>query len=255
MSYVGGKATRAGHILSILNHHAFDGMDYLEPFVGYAHILRRVERKRKYIAFDKNPLLITLLKGVRAGKRFPHIHKATYERLKHQVHDISFRRAVAAFAYSYKGMEWGGYFNECGANRNRWYAEEHERYYKTLRQNEVFMKTNIRQLEYQYIKPTNMLIYCDPPYKNTQGYNANTEVCEFDHEEFWNKMRSWSKNNIVFISEYRAPKDFKCVAKFHKYCQLAPNGKPTDRIEKMFVHKSCYNKVDDVVKDCKTLCA
>ena len=58
MSYVGGKANSAKHILAVLNHPMFDGMDYVEPFVGYAHVLRRVENKRTYAASDENSLLI-----------------------------------------------------------------------------------------------------------------------------------------------------------------------------------------------------
>ena len=46
MSYIGGKARGAAHILAVLNDPRYDGLDYLEPFVGMAHVLRRVERKR-----------------------------------------------------------------------------------------------------------------------------------------------------------------------------------------------------------------
>ena len=46
MSYVGGKARGSAHILHLLNSPLFDGYDYLEPFVGYAHILHRVKNKR-----------------------------------------------------------------------------------------------------------------------------------------------------------------------------------------------------------------
>jgi len=55
----------------------------------------------------------------------------------------------------------------------------------------------------------NFLIYCDPPYKNnnlTSKYFDN-----FDHKNFWNVMRKWSKKNIVLISESNAPKDFKKI--------------------------------------------
>ena len=34
---------------------------------------------------------------------------------------------------------------------------------------------------------------------------------EFDNEKFWNKMREWSKHNIVFVSEVSAPDDFVSV--------------------------------------------
>ena len=34
MSYIGGKARGAAHILAVLNHPRFDDLPYLEPFVG-----------------------------------------------------------------------------------------------------------------------------------------------------------------------------------------------------------------------------
>ena len=57
-----------------------------------------------------------------------------------------------------------------------------------------------------------MLIYCDPPYKDTEGYSTGG----FDHDKFWDTMREWSKDNCVFISEESAPKDFKVVWKRKK---------------------------------------
>ena len=57
-----------------------------------------------------------------------------------------------------------------------------------------------------------MLIYCDPPYKFTQGYSTG----EFNHDEFWELMRKWSKHNCVFISEESAPKDFNVIWKRKK---------------------------------------
>ena len=70
MSYLGGKAKGADHILEILNHEIFDGLHYYEPFVGYCHILRRVENKKSYHACDSNKLLIALLKGLQENKKY-----------------------------------------------------------------------------------------------------------------------------------------------------------------------------------------
>lgn len=48
---------------------------------------------------------------------------------------------------------------------------------------------------------------CDPPYQGTTSYKTGA----FDHAEFWDWCRKMSENNIVFISEYKAPNDFICV--------------------------------------------
>ena len=68
MAYLGGKSKSAEHILDILNNPVFDSYDYIEPFCGYCHILRRVVNKKSYTISDNNKLLITLLKHVQKTK-------------------------------------------------------------------------------------------------------------------------------------------------------------------------------------------
>lgn len=243
MSYIGGKARGSDHILTLLNHHAFDRMDYLEPFVGYAHILRRVENKRSYRASDCNQLLVTLLKGVQLGERYPQISKSQYDALRGAHGDTSFRRAVAAFAYSFKGGEWRGYFDK---RRGRAYADEHKRYYDVLHACDVFQKTRLACTDYRRIQPDHKLIYCDPPYKGTTGYNGGAD---FDHGEFWEHMRVWSRDNLVFVSEYRAPSDFKCIISCSKLNNLAADGAPKERRERVFVHETLLPYLQRIIKE------
>lgn len=62
--------------------------------------------------------------------------------------------------------------------------------------------------DYQEFKPQGCVIYCDPPYGDTKEYgNAK----EFDRPIFWQIMREWSRNNVVLISELKAPEDFITV--------------------------------------------
>ena len=51
------------------------------------------------------------------------------------------------------------------------------------------------------------VIYCDPPYRNTTKYKTG----DFPYENFYNWCRELSEDNIVLISEYNMPKDFKCI--------------------------------------------
>ena len=233
MAYVGGKSKGSEHIIDILNDKKYDNMKYLEPFVGYGHILRRVNKKKSYTACDINPLVISLLKGIQdKTKRYPNISKNEYYILKNKTNH-SFKRAIAAFAYSYNGKEWGGYTenSKCGTRES--YPQERKNYYDKLRQNDTFMKTKISLCDYRTIRPRNYLIYCDPPYINTTGYGD----IKFNHKEFWDTIRKWSKDNTVFVSEYKAPSDFKCVAKKGKHQSLG--GKGADKIvyEKLFTIK------------------
>lgn len=246
MSYLGAKAKCADHILEVLNDPIFDGMHYVEPMVGYAHVLRRVQNKRSYKASDFNPLLITLLKAIQNKRKLPNITEEQYYKLKYQKGN-TLRRAVAAFTYSYCGKQFAGFVDKYMRDgKRKSYAEERKRYYANLQENEQFMSANIRCIDYRKLKYKNKLIYADPPYANTTGYKKDDEKNEFDSEEFWNIMRRWSKDNCVFISEYNAPPDFKCVTFADKQSSLAIEGRTTRR-EKLFVHKSVYHKIRRII--------
>jgi len=74
----------------------------------------------------------------------------------------------------------------------------------------------------------NSVIYCDPPYKDTAGYSVN-----FNHEEFW----EWVRTNKypVYVSEYKAPEDIKCVAEFEHRTSYSSSKKGRKKtIEKLF---------------------
>ena len=231
MAYVGGKSKNANHIINLLNNKKYDGMNYIEPFVGYAHILRRVINKKSYTASDANGLVYSLLKGIQdKTTKYPSITKRQYYILKEQQNE-SFKRAIAAFCYSYNGKEFGGYTVRSADGSRSDYPSERKRYYDSLRDNPTFMRTKLLHRDYKKIKqPKGKLIYCDPPYQGTTGYGESS----FNHDAFWDVMRRWSKSNIVFISEYNAPRDFKVVAKDFKRSSLSGVGARSVRVEKVF---------------------
>jgi DNA adenine methylase len=247
MAYVGSKAKGAEHILEVLNDPIFDGMHYVEAFCGYCHILRRIENKKSYRVSDCNPLLITLLKAVQKKQKLPTITEDEYHTLKYQ-NANTLKRAVAAFTYSYCGKEFGGYVDKyIRDGKKRSYSAERKRYYQELQTNEQFMSSNIRCIDYRKLHYKNKLIYCDPPYANTTGYKNGGHDNDFDSNEFWDLMRKWSADNYVFISEYKAPTDFKCVTSAMKQSSLAIEGR-TIRKEKLFVHKSVYDKLSKLIQ-------
>jgi 16S rRNA G966 N2-methylase RsmD len=85
------------------------------------------------------------------------------------------------------------------------------------------------------IKP-NSFIYCDPPYKNVKQFANSTK---FNHNEFWDIMREWSKHNMVFISEQEAPDDFICIWEKQVSRTIIPKAIPK-ATEKLFIHKDRY---------------
>ena len=83
------------------------------------------------------------------------------------------------------------------------------------------------------IKP-NSVIYCDIPYKDTNGYEKKTNKSSFDYESFYD----WCEKQTepVFISEYTMPDNrFKCIMEIEKtssYCATNNNKKT---VEKLFI--------------------
>jgi DNA adenine methylase len=74
-------------------------------------------------------------------------------------------------------------------------------------------------------------LYCDIPYEGTKQYATSKD---FNHLEFWEWCRTMTiKGHKVFISEYNAPKDFKCV-----WSKTVTNSMNTDitykPVEKLF---------------------
>jgi len=66
---------------------------------------------------------------------------------------------------------------------------------------------------------------------------------EFDHAEFWQTMREWSKANTVLISEYTAPPDFVPVWQQRKTTRLRDStGHRCKTIETVWMHESIAPK-------------
>jgi DNA adenine methylase len=232
MAYLGGKSKGAEHIIEVLNNPIFDSYDYIEPFCGYCHILRRVVNKKSYTASDNNDLLIVLLKHIQATKnQHPTITQEEYSKLRANPNSNKLRAAYAAFCYSYNGKYFGG-FTE--SYQGRFYPAERKKYYDSLHDNDTFHRTKLSHNDYtKYMNMSGKLIYCDPPYANTTEYHS-----AFDSNLFWDSMRKLSKKNYVFISEYSAPSDFVCITQHKKYNSLSGRGATRKRIEKLFVHSS-----------------
>jgi DNA adenine methylase len=250
MAYLGGKSKGAEHILDVLNSPLFDSYDYIEPFCGYCHILRRVVKKRSYKASDNNELLLVLLKHIQETKnQHPTITREEYAKLRQNPNSNKLRAAYAAFCYSYNGKYFGG-FTE--SYQGRFYPAERKKYYDSLHDNDTIKHTSFSYNDYtKYMNVHNKLIYCDPPYANTTEYHST-----FDSTLFWENMRKLSKTNYVFISEYTAPSDFICITKTKKYNSLSGRGATRKRVEKLFVHSSKLSdpKIKSIFKTSKFRC-
>ena len=204
MKYVGSKNRHAAEIIEVILSSGKQYRLWIEPFVGGANVIDKLNGHR--IGADNNKYLIALLKAVQAGWKPP--EKVTEEEYhfirlapsRYEPHLVGF----VAICCSFGGKWWGGYargYDNEGNPRN--YAAEQRD--NLIKQSDYLRGVSFICSDYRdLIIPSDALVYCDPPYAATVKY-----ATDFDHTIFWNWVRSLP--NDVYVSEYTAPDDFKCV--------------------------------------------
>jgi DNA adenine methylase len=253
MSYQGGKVKIGKRIYKVLKnleeYFEEDKLDYLEPFVGFCGVMRHFgfEGGRQLNGSDANKDVIAMWQATQKGWEPPTTcTKEKYESLKNSKL-ISAERGFIGVACSYSGIFFVGYrgtqtFKNGGKNKTVDSAAMTARSVNKISKmvKHVFFKAG----NYQNIIPKNMLIYCDPPYLSNKYQQS--QFFHFDHEEFWDLMRKWSEDNLIVISEYNAPKDFKAI--WSSKLAVSHNGKTNVKIEKLFVHESLYKEMSSELK-------
>lgn len=69
----------------------------------------------------------------------------------------------------------------------------------------------LHHTDYQNIEfDDDSVIYCDPPYKGTKGYDGE-DVTKFDSAKFWQWAEKVGEKHPIFISEIEAPVPFVCI--------------------------------------------
>ena len=205
MKYMGSKSMIAKHILPIMLDDAEKHgiTTWVEPFAGGGNMIDKVPDRMRRIGIDCNPHTIAAMLAIRdmVDNLPDNVSEDEYRSLKGKPADSisSWIRFVCSF---------GGIF-EVGYARDktgRNYALEGKR--NALKQSPKIQAVEFVCASYKDYKPVNSLVYCDPPYQGATKYKTDV----FNHEEFFEWCRDTSKNgNLVYVSEYNAPDDFKCV--------------------------------------------
>ena len=211
MKYLGGKHNIGLQISAFLQEHYTDDLDgYLEPFCGSLGVFKHMTNAnlKPATANDIQPDIIQLWRELQDNTLLvPSSFSQTEYNESKLLTSPSSLKAIAGFGLSFGGKWFGGYAQKSAGNSGRNYLNEFrnsiEPVKKAIQRDNVFFESK----SYLDFEPVNMLIYCDPPYKLTQCYSTG----KFDSDLFWNTMRKWSEQNVVFISEQSAPDDFKIV--------------------------------------------
>lgn len=238
MKYMGSKARIAKHILPIMLKEAEKHgiTKWVEPFVGGCNSLQKVPKTFDRIGIDNNRFLIAMYQSLQNnGFCFiADISKDFYSSIRDCYNNsLSYTKegdvvgddliGWVGFMASANGRFFeGGYSGKSntkvGTVRN--YVDESIRGLKKE-------WDDIKGVKFEYgsfndFDFENVLIYCDPPYKNTKQYATSRG---FDHELFYEWCRKQKgKGNIVFVSEYKMPEDFTEVWSQEVKSSLSANG-------------------------------
>ena len=246
---MGSKNRFAKELLPIILKDRKENQFYVEPFSGGMNLIDKVKGNR--IANDNNKYLIAMWKGIQKGIRYPNeIDKNLYS-LARDVFNGKETRFEHTMNMTNDLVGWIGFMGSAnGRFFEGGYSGKSNTKVGTVRD---YISESIRNLEKQipnlkdvnfkcgdYTKldlPINSIVYCDIPYRGTKQYSTSKG---FDYTRFYEWARAKSKEgHKVFVSEYKAPKDFKCVWEKETKSSLSANAKSGGNklsTEKLFVY-------------------
>lgn len=234
---MGSKSRIAKYILPIILKDRKPDQWYVEPFVGGANMIDKVDGNR--LGADSNHFVIDALVMIRDNiESIPKSNNEfTEQDYKNCRSDHSFSCGLvgyAGIAFSF-GAKWFGGWSRGKNSKGEPRDYVAEQYRAAVKQNKKLQGCNLLPVSYLDLKvPDKSIIYCDSPYKGTTQYKD-----KFDHDEYWSWCREQvKKGHKVFISEYDAPSDFTCVWQQELNCSVAKEGGHKKATEKLFVHNS-----------------
>lgn len=229
MVYMGSKNRLAKDLLPIITAELKPNQWYVEPFVGGCNMIDKVNHPLK-IGSDSNEYLIALLKYVQEGNELPeHIEKEEYLRVKADKGSYpDWYVGYVGFICSHNGKFFNGYAGITNTKQGE------RNYIREKRNNLLRQDLSGIRLEccgYDELSiPDNSIIYCDPPYQDTTSYKNS-----FDSSRFWDWVRDKARaGHKIYISEYNAPADFRCVWEKEVSSSLSKSNKKST--EKLFVY-------------------
>lgn len=238
MRYLGSKARIIKQLIPIITEHLNGENEFVDAFMGGANVISNIDYHNKVgIEYSIYSWAIWNEISMFGIDWIPQaFDEEDYYDVKKSYKDKDGRYKQSMIGYvgnclSYGSKWWGG-FAKFNPKKNEDHVKEAYNGIKKQYENFKYLVTTKFMCasydEYDY-KP-NSVIYCDPPYQSTIGYESS-----FDHDKFWNWVREMSKKgHHVYVSEYSAPSDFKCVWRKAVKEQVGKN--INQKVEKLFVY-------------------
>ena len=212
MRYVGSKNRLSKELVPIIQSYIKeDTVGYIEPFVGGANIIDKIQHPNR-IGCDIHKELIELLKYSQNNELPVTITEEEYNRVKNnkQIYK-EWYVGLVGFCATFCTRYFGGYARAKKPDGTK--EDVPKGRIENLRRQS--QKENFKNIKFYCCdflklpkeKIKKYVIYCDIPYKDTLQYKTDA----FPYEEFYKWAKEMSKNNIVLISEYNMPEEFECI--------------------------------------------
>ena len=209
--YIGSKNKLSKELAPIIQSFITeDTRGYLEPFVGGANMIDKIECRNR-IGCDIHKQLISLL-------QYAQEHESDLpERILEEEYKVvqnnkekypDWYLGLVGFCASFGAKYFSGYARDSKSdNSGKWSAGAIKNLKKQLPQIKDVKFRNIRFQDLPLDKIKGYVVYCDIPYRGTTKYKTET----FPYEVFYEWVKAASVNNVVLISEYSMPEDFICI--------------------------------------------
>ena len=238
MKYVGSKNRLSKEIAPIIQSYIDKNniTHYLEPFVGGANMIDKIDCQHKYGCDNHKYLIALLQQDQKDTSVFPlTFNEQIYNDVKNN--PVNYEDwYVGLIGFCSFGGKWFGGYPRAFKNDKLTLRDMPNEIIRNLIKQAPHLKNIIfKNCDFREIKSSisNYVIYCDPPYRDTTKYSTS----EFPYEEFYKWCRMMSKNNIVLISEYTMPDDFECIWQKQVKCMLDKNS-VSDKIERLWRYKN-----------------
>lgn len=238
MKYVGSKNRLAKDLAPVIQSYITEKTaGYFEPFVGGANMIDKIRCDNK-IGADVHKYQIALLIALADGwEPLRKVTEILYKDVqKHPEQYPDYLVGYIGYQISFGGKWFAGYSRDKEGVRD--YADE--AYRNVIRQQEKLKDITFFQADFREHTTADYkgyVIYCDIPYQGTTKYAQKS----FPYESFYEWARNMSTENIVLISEYAMPQDFKCIWKKRIKTLISSTKERgdtgNDRVEKLFIYQ------------------
>lgn len=237
MKYVGSKNRLSKELAPIIQSYITeDTVGYIEPFVGGANMIDKIDCPVR-IGSDIHPQLIALLQKAKTDvDSIPdNITEEEYKRVKDNKDDYpDWYVGLVGFCASFGARYFEGFARDRKGSRN--IPAEGIRNLK--KQAPKLSEIDFFCDDYKNVLVDRCVIYCDIPYSGSlHPYDKQ----QFDKDVFCDWVREMAKTNIVLVSEFSMPDDFTCLWEKERTVCLdslkTAGDENRKRTEKLFIYE------------------